>query len=334
MNGTIRVGIVGCGGIAKGAHVPGYLKTDGADVVALFDPDASRMQVLREELVPEAQDCPALESLLAADVDAVSVCTPNHLHSPVTLAALKAGKHVLCEKPMASRLEDATEMIQAARRADKVLHINQSLHYNVMYRTVHDLVAEGRIGTPVHVRCIRAGVRPPKASWFVSRDCDGGLLLDIGIHMGEYLQWVVGRVAEVAAVVDTRLPDIDVPDNVRSLFRFESGATGVLELSWTFPDSALRLEIYGTEGLLRYGKGCKTIEIQTGAGQDAEIEHVEPVAQDGSSSFGSVGNFCDAIRGTAASATPGELGRDALALCVAMAESSSSRAFVKVPRFE
>ena len=269
----------------------------------------------------------------------MSICTPNNFHFPQTLAALKAGVHVLCEKPMAAVPAETTRMIAAAKKAKRVLQINQTLHYLPAYIKIADLVAEGAIGTPMHVRCIRAGGSTPDkgwspgAKWFVSKASQGGLILDIGVHMADMMKWVAGRITEVAAYVDTRNPRIDVPDNVSAVMRFDNGATGVLELSWTFPCGAGLLEVYGTKGTIRQGfSGDRPIElIQPGAkGKPEKRTYPKPPR----TAKHSQQCFIDAVRGKAPSPTPGELGRDAIALCDAIARSGGTGKFVKVQRFK
>ncbi len=332
----VRIGVVGCGKIATCSHLPGFGKCPQAKLTALFDVDGAKAEATRASLAPEAKIFTDLAQLLGSGlVDAVTVCTPNHLHRPQTLQALAAGKHVLCEKPMAATLPEASEMIEAARRAGRVLQINQSCRYAPVYAKLAELVAAGEIGTVRHARCIRAGGNTPDvgwspgASWFTSKASQGGLVLDIGIHMADVLRWVVGEVDQIAALVDTWKPGIDVPDNVSALFRFQNGATGILELSWTLPAGAGLLEIYGTAGTLRTGFGSAQIELLKPVDGKVQTTAVEPAA----SLPDSYACFVDAIQGRAASPTSGEYGRRALALCDAIMRSSESGKFEKVQHF-
>ena len=328
----IRIGVAGCGKIARVSHIPALNAVPGAKVTALCDSDHARMVAVEKELAPGAAMFDTYPDLVASDLDAVTICTPNDLHCPMALAAFKAGLHVLCEKPIAGTLADADRMIAAAGKAGRVLHINQSLRYGPAYAKLADLVASGRIGAPLHIRCIRAGGSTPDkswspgAAWFVSKKHQGGIILDIAIHMADLMRWVVGDVAEVAALVDTRTRGIDVPDNVRALFRFANGATGLLELSWTFPAGGGLLEIYGTEGRIRTGFTEQPIELVRQ--QDGKTRTTYPKPKRGvKDSFGS---FVAAIKGRAPSPTPGELGRHALALCDAIVRSGESGRFEKV----
>ena len=132
----VRIGIIGCGKIATCSHIPGFLKAPATQVTALFDTERPRAEAAQKSLAPGAAAFTEYEALLKSEaVDAVSVCTPNFLHHPMTLAALKAGLHVLCEKPMAATLSEADEMIRAAKKARRVLQINQSCRYSPSYRS-------------------------------------------------------------------------------------------------------------------------------------------------------------------------------------------------------
>lgn len=336
MDEQIRVGIVGCGRIAERNHLPGFLGEDGCRVTALCD-------VLPEKMAEKKRDFDLGEVACFTDsdalfasglVDAVAICTPNDRHHPQTLAACRAGLHVLCEKPMAASLEEATEMIEAARAAGVVLQINQSLRYNAQYQAVVGLVRDGAIGEPFHVRCIRAANSTPNrgwspgADWFVQKKHQGGLLLDIGIHMADLLRMLMGDATRVAGLVDTRLAHIDVPDNVNALLRFANGGTGVLELSWTLPGGAGFLEVYGSGGRIRMGFSEEPIQLVRIEGEEQTVSYPECKPLRNSQSV-----FLGAIRGEAPSLTPGEYGRRALAICLAIEASSRSGKFVDVTHF-
>lgn len=335
----IRIGIVGSGRIAGADHIPGFLGAKDCRITALCD--------IRQDCIDAARaKSPALKDAAGfkrdADlfrsglVDAVAICTPNDCHYPQTLAACRAGLHVLCEKPMAATLEQTTAMIEAAKRARVVLQINQSLRYSGLYQTVVKLVKDGAIGEPFHVRCIRGGDGTPNvnwspgADWFVQKKHQGGLLLDIGIHMADLMRMVMGEADKAAGWLDTRLATIDVPDNVNAIFRYRNGGTGMLELSWTMPGGAGFFEIYGTKGRLRMGFSDHGIELWKDGKPEKRAMSYPEAAPHKNSQRG----FLDAILGRARSLTPGEYGRRALALCLAIQKSSQSRTMVSVKHFK
>ncbi len=335
MSDVLRVGIVGCGMIAKKNHLPGFAKAGGWKVTALCDVRPERMAEKAEEfgLAEVARFEKDTDLFASGLVDAVAICTPNDCHYPQTLAACAAGLHVLCEKPMAGSLDQCTRMIEAAKKAGVVLQINQSIRYNAAYQTIVRKVREGAIGDPFHVRCIRAGNGTPNkgwspgADWFVQKKHEGGMLVDIGIHMADLLRMIMGPATKVAGLVDTRLPDIDVPDNISALYRYANGGTGVLELSWTLPGGAGFLEVYGTKGRIRMGFAGKDIQLwQDGPEGGESVLVPEPCPS-------SQVVFARAIRGEEPSWTPGEYGRRALALCLGALESSETGKWIDLPAF-
>ena len=243
-------------------------------------------------------------------MDAVSVAVPVYLHCPATLAALQAGCHVLCEKPMAMSQVESTEMLAAARAAGKVLQINLTARFMSFYQTMAHLLAEGRIGELRHIRCIRVHTTAPDqgwsegATWFVTKSQGGGIVGDIGVHVGDMMQWYFGAVESVCAFTATLRPDIDVVDNATALFQFRSGATGVLELSWTNPVNRLSFEIHGTEGVLLASNPGDGLRILRRDG-DPEMIPSDQYDPQGNDSFQS---FADAIAGVAPTPVPGETG--------------------------
>ena len=337
-NSRLNVGVIGCGKIAHVDHVPNFLKIKGVSITGLYDILPGKMNALNKAFGLDAVCHGTLDALLDSAPDVVVVCTPNSLHYPQTLAALKAGCHVLCEKPMAATTPECTRMIAAARKAGRILHINQTLHYLAPYATLGMLAAGGGIGEIQHIRCLRFHTSSPDigwskgATWFVSKAFAGGIVLDIGVHMADLMQWLAGPVLEINAITETRVKTIDVVDNARALMRFASGASGVLELSWTSPENYGLLEVYGGKGVLRMGfaPDGKIELVQKGRGGKIKVSFPAflkkvPTSQQA---------FVDAIAGKRPSPTCGELGRDAVALCEAILKSGEVGRYVKVKRFD
>ncbi|MFO7974665.1 MAG: Gfo/Idh/MocA family oxidoreductase [Candidatus Hydrogenedentota bacterium] len=334
----IRIGIIGCGKIAHMDHVPHYKHMRNVEIVSLLDVKRKQIDTLKEAFNLDSEGFTNKDKFFDSGLDAVSICTPNCFHYAQTITALKKNMHVLCEKPMAATLGECTRMIAAAKRKKRTLQINQTLRYLPLYRTMADLVQKGTIGDPLHVRCIRAGASTPDigwspgAKWFVSKEYQGGVILDIAVHMADLMRWVAGDITHVAAFVDKRLKRIDVPDNVSALTRFSNGATGVLELSWTFPVGAVYFEVYGTKGILRQGFDPEhPLEIMKAGAKDGKRNVTHPPLKKQVKTSQQV--FVDAILGKASSDTPGELGRDAVALCDAIAKSGQTGKFVRVKRY-
>ncbi len=331
---TIRIGIVGCGNIAKG-HAKAYHKIRGVRLRAFCDTRPENAEALRDEFAPKAEVFTDLDEMLRSGIDAVSICTPNALHYTQTMKALKAGAHVMCEKPIAGTTAEATKMIRAAEEAGRVLHVNQTMRYHGAYRQLHRLSRKDRLGEILHIRCLRGmAVDPDKQKaqgrgWFHSREHHGGIVLDLGVHMADVMTWIGGPVSRVAAFTDTRHEGTNATDHASALFRFETGATGVLELSWDMPVGGTILEIYGAGGRVRMDIAAKQIAHTrlTSRGESTRRYELKPSRRD------SFRAFIDAVRGVAPTDTPGELGRYALALCEAIEKSGETGRFVNVKTF-
>jgi UDP-N-acetylglucosamine 3-dehydrogenase len=308
---TIRVGLIGCGMITQRSHAPSYAAIPEVSITALCDLDAERLAKVRDEHAPQATLFSDYHEMLASGlVDAVSIAAPVYLHCPMTLAALQAGCHVLCEKPMGMSQVETAQMVATARAAGKVLQINLSRRYDPFYQTLKRLLGEGIVGELRHIRAIRVHTSAPDqgwspgATWFVTKSQGGGIVGDIGVHVGDMMQWYFGPVASVSALTESRRADMDAVDSATALFNFASGATGVLELSWTSPVNQMTFEIYGTEALLKVGAPNDGLQVLR-PGADPELILPEQYDQGAGNSFQC---FADAIDGKKPTPVPGEVG--------------------------
>ena len=324
--GVLKVGLVGCGKIADANHMPEMLSLGGnAEVTAMFDIQKGKAEALAEKHKLKPKFCSSLDELLKSDIDAVIIATPNLYHYEQTLKCLNAGKHVLVEKPMASSVEEADEMIDLAEKKGLILQVNQSLRFSALHRKLAELVASGVIGKPLHARCLRAATSSPDvgwspgATWFVQKKYKGSLVTDIAVHMADLLQWCFGPVDTVMS--QTTNLSHEVPDNVVALFRYKNGATATLELSWTFPIGGNKFEIYGQDGAILLTND--SIEIyQKNAKKPRVIK------------FASIKSIPNSHAVFAASVAKGgnenwKVGREALALCMAIIESNQQQKAVE-----
>ena len=208
---TIRVGIIGCGKIAQVRHIPEYVANPHAEIRGFYDLNTKRAQELAEKYGGKAYD--SYEALLAdPDIDAVSVCAANHVHAEISIAALKAGKHVLCEKPMAISLEECEAMVQAAKDSGKYLMIGQNQRLAKAHSKARELIASGAIGKVLTFRTIFGhggpetwSIDPGSNVWFFDRSKAAmGALADLGIHKTDMIQYVLGaKIVKTQAVLTT-----------------------------------------------------------------------------------------------------------------------------------
>ena len=262
----IRVAVAGCGKIAQVRHLPEYQDRPEARIWGLFDLNRERVEALAVQY--GAKVYPSYEALLAdPQVDAVSICAANTAHAEMAIAALKAGKHVLCEKPMATTLEDCERMVRAARESGKTLMIGQNQRLTPAHQKARELVAQGAIGRVVtfstafcHGGPETWSVDPGANTWFFDKNKAAlGVMADLGVHKTDLIQYLLGQtVTEVSAklcTLDKKLADgspISVDDNAICTFTMSGGAVGTMIASWThYCGEDNSTVLYGTDGVLR-----------------------------------------------------------------------------------
>ncbi len=269
-NGKLQVGIVGTGGIGIDQHLPGWAEVPFAEVAAAADISEEALNRALKVL-PIAQRFRNWHELVALDdLDIVDICTPSRTHAPIALAALANGKHVLCEKPLATSTGEIRALRDAARRAGRLLMAAQNLRFEPSCRELKALADNGLLGEIYYARAqwLRRRLVPPRATFIEKRLSGGGPVLDIGVHVLDLAYWLMGapEPVSVSAFVDAKLahrPDlsggwgdwdherIDVEDFAAGLVRFATGATLTLETSWLAfqPEHELiRVQGFGTRG--------------------------------------------------------------------------------------
>ena len=229
----LRVALIGCGGISA-AHAAGYRNVGPAvaRVVVCADgvrrlAEARAQQLSGADATDDYQD-----ALRRSDIDAVDICLPHHLHAEVALAALRAGKHVLVEKPMACSMAEARAMVAAADGTGRVLMVAQCQRYMPSYRGVRRLVASGELGT---IRAVRfdsmqnaPGLLPADHWLFDGGAAGGGIVISVSVHRIDLVRYLVGDVRRVLALVrhGTAPYHGGAEDYAAALLEFENGALG------------------------------------------------------------------------------------------------------------
>ncbi|MGM9669148.1 MAG: Gfo/Idh/MocA family protein [Faecousia sp.] len=263
---TIKVGIIGCGKIAQVRHIPEYLANPDAEIRGFYDINLARAEELAQKYGARAY--PTYEELLAdPSIDAVSVCAANHAHAEISIAALKAGKHVLCEKPMAISLEECEAMVAAARASGKYLMIGQNQRLAKAHMKARELIAQGAIGKVLTFRTIFGhggpetwSIDPGRNVWFFDKSKAAmGAMADLGIHKTDMIQYVLGtKIVKTQAVLTTLDKRdatgglIGVDDNAICIYQMENGVIGTMTASWTYYAAEDNTTvIYGTKGELR-----------------------------------------------------------------------------------
>lgn len=285
----VRLAIIGTGGMANW-HAQRFLSIPGVRLTAVCDIDEVRARAFAGRHAPEAMVFTDAASLLRrSGVDAVSIVAPDALHAPLALQALAAGKHVLCEKPLATNHKDAKRMVAAAKRAGVINMVNFSYRNAPAIQKAAQLVKSGKLGDIVH---LEASYRQ---SWLVSKSWGDwktspgwlwrlstahgshGVLGDIGVHILDFASFPAGPIKSVQARLKTfsslkgqRLGSytLDANDSALIQVEFASGALGVIHTTrWaTGHDNSLALAIHGTKGALRIDldRSQDTLEVCLG----------------------------------------------------------------------
>ena len=261
-----KIGIIGCGKIAQVRHIPEYAENPNAELAGFYDLNTERAQSLAQQYNAKAYD--SVEAMLAdPQIDAVSVCTANHSHAEITIAALKAGKHVLCEKPMAVHLDECEQMVQAAKQAGRYLMIGHNQRLAKAHAKAKQLLEQGEIGRLITFRTTFGhggpetwSVDPGQNVWFFDRSkAVMGAMADLGIHKTDLIQFLCGsHVTAVTArllTLDKKYADgtpIGVDDNAFCIYEMENGVVGTMTASWTYYGAEDNSTIlYGTDGIMR-----------------------------------------------------------------------------------
>ena len=296
----VRIGIIGVG-IGQ-AHISGYSKVKEAKVAALCDLDETRArEVARSCKVESAQIFTDTNALLARDdIDAVSVCLPNKLHAPIAIAALRAGKHVLCEKPLAIDAAAAQSIADAAEKSGKKCMVGQVKRFEPAARVLKEIVESGELGRIYYEKAVwfrKKGI-PGYGGWFTTKAMSGGgPLIDIGVHLLDAAWWLAGCPKPLSVFGATYAEfgpkgkglggyglradrdekpkgTFDVEDLAVGLIRFEGGLTINLEVSWALHQARERqtVEVFGADGGAEWGREVSIFRDIAGVSSNARLE--------------------------------------------------------------
>jgi UDP-N-acetyl-2-amino-2-deoxyglucuronate dehydrogenase len=334
---TLGFAILGAGMVAR-YHATAIERTPGARLVAVGRSDPARVEETAAQFgVPCLTDYAAL--LARDDVNAVCICTPSGLHAEQTIAAARAGKHVLVEKPIALTLADADAMIAECAQAGVRLGVALQRRTEPEFQRVQNAIAAGELGRlvlgSINMPYMRLQSYYESADWRGTWALDGGgALMNQGIHLVDLLLWLLGDVAEVRASTATLMHAIEVEDCVTATLRFVNGALGSISATTAAaPGFPHRVEIYGDRG----GVQIEGEQVVRWEGENREpprgypTENRKLVAAGAGASptgIGAVGHtrlladFVAAIRDGRDPLAPGREGRRSLALVLAVYEAA------------
>ncbi|AXI29032.1 MULTISPECIES: Gfo/Idh/MocA family protein [Priestia] len=338
----VKIGVIGCGSIAQHRHLPEYKMNEQVELVAVCDINTERANSVAQQYGVKAYT--NYEELLASGtVEAVSVCTPNYLHAPISVAALNSGVHVLCEKPMATSEEEAKAMIEAAKTNGKKLMIGHNQRFVASHQKARELIEKGEIGKIYSFRTAFGHGGPEgwsvdgKDSWFFKKDeAFIGAMGDLGVHKTDMLRYILNEeIVEVGAFVESNAKDFaNVDDNAVCVLKTESGIIGTLAASWAYNGKEDNSTIvYGEKGILRLEDDptySLVAQYATGEVVNYELGKIQSNDEGGQSNSHVIEQFVDAVAEDKESPVPGEEGLKSLAVILAALKSSQTKQITRV----
>ncbi|MED4225234.1 Gfo/Idh/MocA family oxidoreductase [Neobacillus cucumis] len=338
----LRIGVIGCGSIAQHRHLPEYQVNPNVELVAVCDINQERaMEVAEKYGVISYTDYNEL--LKSGEVEAVSVCTPNYLHAPISIAALEAGLHVLCEKPMATSKEEAEAMIAAAEKNGKKLMIGHNQRFVPSHQKARQLIQSGEIGKIYSFRTAFGHGGPEnwsvegKEGWFFQKEkAFVGAMGDLGVHKADLIRYVLGEeITEVGSFVETNAKDFaDVDDNAVCVLKTESGIIGTLAASWAYVSKEDNSTIiYGEKAILRLEDdpiNSLVVQYSTGEVVKYELGKIQSNDAGGQSNSHVIEQFVNAVLQDQEPAVTGEEGMKSLEVILAALKSNETKQIVQV----
>ena len=251
MNGGIRWGVVGSGGIARRRTIPeGIVPARNAHLVAVYDPNQAANREVASAFGVRATS--SVAELLDAGVDAVYVASPPRFHREQALACAAAGKHVLCEKPLGMTVPEAEQMIAACNSAGVQLGCAFMMRFHAQHQAALQLIQQGKLGAPVYARAQLSCWYPPlEGAWRQDPALGGGgSLIDMGGHCLDLLEMFFGPVSAVSCFINNTVHPYGSEDSAAVLLRFANGALATVDTFFCIQDTSSQnvLELYGSRG--------------------------------------------------------------------------------------
>lgn len=270
---TLKVGVIGVGGIAR-VHMPGWATSPHTEVIAGSDISQEAVDSWADQWGVPIRTTSSAELINDPAIDIIDICTPNSYHAPLTIAALEAGKHVICEKPLAATPAEIQSMIDARNKSGKLLMTAQHFRFKGNSKAMKAEIESGALGDIYHARSwmLRRIAIPARPGFLMKEHASGGATIDIGVHILDLTLWFMGnpKPVSVTGVARTEIAKIpgafsawdnyrevpadimDVEEMALGFVRFENGATLILEVSWMLHHDTsgedMQMWLYGRDG--------------------------------------------------------------------------------------
>lgn len=284
----VKWGVIGCGGIADRRTIPGLLLAENAELVIVMDRNAELAAKVGAKC--KTAFTVDIDEVLNADIDAVYIATPVFCHKEQAERAMRAGKHVLIEKPVGMTAKEAKELREIAKEEHVTLGVGMMMRFHTHHQNIKKMIADGQIGDIVSMRAQFSCWYPEIAgSWRQSKKLGGGgALMDLGVHCLDLLHYVTGtKAVGVTAICDTQTFQYEVDDSASLLLKMNNGAHAYVDVNFNIPDNAAvsRMEIYGTKGSVICEGTLSQEEVGTTKVSFAELTGYDAMQNRGSDHF-------------------------------------------------
>lgn len=307
----MKVGIVGCGKIAQTRHIPEYTSNNNCTICGYYDFNQERAIQMSKKYGGKVYSS-AKELFLDPSLDAVSICVTNSEHAKLSIEALNEGKHVLCEKPMATTEVDCKAMVETAKQNGKILMIGQNQRFTKAHQKAKELVAAGEIGKILTFQTTFGHSGPEtwsidkgNSTWFFNKNLAAmGAMADLGVHKTDLIRFLLDSdIARVQAVLTTleKKDDhgkaIGVDDNAFCIYQLENDVIGTMTASWTYyGDEDNSTILYGDKGIMKiYDDPKYSIKITLHTKEQILYEIDKIQTNDTQTKSGIIDAFIDAI---------------------------------------
>lgn len=310
-----NVGVIGVGAMGYN-HVRIYSELENANLLAISDMVRGTLDNVSKEF--NTVGYVDYDNILQLDdLEAVNICVPTVFHHDVVMSAIEAGKNVLVEKPVASHITEAKEMIDAAKDAGVILATGHVERFNPAVRVAKKLLQDGEIGEVVTANAKRLGPYPPRIR-------DVGVATDLAIHDIDIFNYLFESKAEmVFANMSSNLKNCEFEDHAEIMTKYENGALSILETNWLTPYKKRQLNITGVEGIISvdYGSQSVTLYKENNKVEEVKVENKEPLKEE-------LRSFVNAVQSNKEAEVTGQDGYEALRIVEAAMKSSKEKNLV------
>jgi len=278
----VKLGIIGCGRITQGCHLPAIAETDSVELVAACDANEElATNVISSHGAKWA--CDNVEQLCQSeDVEAVVICLPHHLHAQAVLTAARGGKHILVEKPFANTTAECDEMINAAGQSGVVLMVGHVMRFSAEFQQLKSVIDRGDVGVPVSIRARRlTSHKTADADWWKSREKCGGLVIPLnGSHIFDTIFWIFNSSpVRVFAVGQTIQRDIwEGEDEADIIIEMDNGTKAIVSLSFNSSHRVNDILIVGDKDCLYSAEQDLQVEKETGKANEEFVLQMQEFA--------------------------------------------------------